>query len=111
MTRRLLLACCVLFAVVGCSERRGPELSRVELGMTEDQVRAVAGAPADVTRAACFPDTPAYFVYAGDLQSMKSYVLFHGNQVVQVVVDGGVLASVLDSKLASACNGESPPPS
>jgi hypothetical protein len=111
MTRRLLLACCVLFALVGCAtERRAPELSRVELGMTEEQVRAVAGAPADVTRAPCYPDTPAYFVYAGSVESMTSYVLFHGDQVAQVVVDGRVLASVPESKLAAVCSGGSQPP-
>jgi hypothetical protein len=78
--------------------------------MTEDEVRKIAGEPAALTRALCFPDTPAYFVYAGDVASMKSYVLFHGDRVAQVVVDGRVLASVPESKLAAACNGRSQPP-
>lgn len=106
-TLRLFAATLLLLGAACGAGSTTRSLERVELGMSEEAVRRVAGAPRHELRTTCYPDTPAYLVYAGDETRMRSYVLFLRGEVAQVVRDQQPLVSRPPAELTAVC--EVPP--
>ncbi len=106
-TLRLFAATLLLLGTACGARSTTSSLERVELGMSEEDVRRLAGAPRHEVRATCYPDTPAYLVYEGDETQMRSYVLFLRGEVAQVVRDQRPLVSRPSNELTAVC--EVPP--
>jgi hypothetical protein len=97
MLMRNAAAMAVLLALgtilgAACSDR-APSLAAVRLGMTEQEVEDALGRPLQTNTARCGPNSPRYFIYAGDAWKMESYVYFVGGRVVEVVDHGRSLVA------------------